>query len=83
MSDLMTKFFGPLDKSSCFYFLALSFIFFVVLVALLFIELIYVVRKYKTITPNLAFNGVILLFDAYLVYFVNRLLYTMCNKSLA
>jgi hypothetical protein len=28
-------------------------------------------------------SGVIILFNIFLAYFVNRLLYTMCNKSLA
>jgi hypothetical protein len=82
MSGLNQTFFGPLDKSACFYFYFLSLFFFVVLLFVLFKEVVYVFKNYKSLGIKNVVTGLLVLFNIFLAYFVNRLMYTMCNKSL-
>jgi hypothetical protein len=83
MSDFMNRFFGPLDRSSCIYFRFLTIFFFALLVFALFTELLFVVKNFKQLNLRIFSNGILLLFNIFLVYFANRLLYSMCDKSLA
>ena len=83
MSDFMTMFFGPLDKSSCVYFLIISILFFIGLVISLGAEALHILKNLKNINLRHLTNGLIILFNIFIAYFVNRLLYTMCTKSLA
>ena len=83
MSYLMSTFFSPLDKQSCVYFLILSMIFFVMLVFAIITEIVFIFKNFKTIDFRIISSGILLLFNAFLAYFVNRLLYTICSKSLA
>ncbi len=83
MSNLMSMFFGPLDKSSCVYFLIICGIFFISLVMVLASELMFMVMHFNKLNFRVISNGVLILFNVFLAYFVNRLLYTMCTKSLA
>ena len=82
MSDLMNAYFGPLDKSFCVYFLIISVIFFIGFIILFLNEVIFIVANIKRLNFRMITSGIILLFDIFLAYFVNRLLYTMCTKSL-
>jgi hypothetical protein len=82
MSGLMA-FFEPLDKGACVYFLIISVLFFISLVILFGAELLYVIKNFGKIKFRNISNGLIILFNVFIAYFVNRLLYTMCNKSLA
>jgi len=82
MTDFMS-FFGPLDKSACVYFLIISVIFFIGLLLLLGSEIIYVLQNFNKLNFRVISTGVIILFNMFIAYFVNRLLYTICNKSLA
>jgi hypothetical protein len=79
----MSNYFGPLDKGSCVYFLIISVIFFVLLVVALFTQLLWVVKNFKQLNFRILTGGLVMLFNIFLAYFVNRLLYTMCTKSLA
>ena len=83
MSGLLSTYFGPLDKGSCVYFLLISGIFFVLLVIAILADIYWVVKNYKQFNLRILTGGVAMLFNLFLAYFVNRLLYTMCNKSLA
>jgi hypothetical protein len=78
----MTTYFGPLTKDSCNYFLFLSMLFFAALIFTLFGELFYLVKNYSQLSFRVFTSGILLLFNSFLAYFVNRLLYTMCSKSL-
>jgi hypothetical protein len=82
MNSFMETYFGPLDKQSCVYFLFLSMIFFAVLVFAIITEMIFVIKNFKTLNFRILSSGILLLFNAFIAYFVNRLLYTMCSKSL-
>ena len=83
MSNFVNMFFGPLDKSSCVYFLIICGIFYVALLLVLASELLYAIKNFKNLSLKMITNGVVILFNIFLAYFVNRLLYTMCTKSLA
>lgn len=83
MSNLLTSIYGPLDKGACVYFLIISVIFFVSLIILLLNEIIYIVKNIRNLNFRSLSSGLIILFNIFIAYFVNRLLYTMCNKSLA
>ena len=77
------SFFGPLDKSACVYFLIISIIFFISLILVLGSEVLYILQNFNKLNFRLLSSGIIILFNIFIAYFVNRLLYTMCNKSLA
>lgn len=82
MSNLMNTFFGPLNKKSCFYFYFLSIVFGVSFVLLAIGTIMVIIKDYKKIDLKMSFNLILLLINSFLVYFVNRLLYSMCVKSL-
>jgi hypothetical protein len=79
----MSNYFGPLDKSACVYFLIISVIFFIGLVFLLISELLFVVKNYNRLDLRMVTAGVLILFNIFLAYFVNRMFYNMCTRSLA
>lgn len=81
MSDFMTLFFGPLDKSACVYFLIISVLFFISFVILLGSEFIYIFTNFKKLNFRIFSSGIIILFNIFIAYFVNRMLYTMCIKT--
>lgn len=74
--------FSPLSKSSCIYFFALTVFFFVVLVLTLFGEIYFAATNYKKLDMKIIAHGVLLLINIFLAYFINRLFYSMCTKSL-
>ena len=83
MSDFMSTYFGPLDKGSCVYFLFITMFFFAMLIFTIIGEILFLVKRYNQLNFRVFTNGLLLLFNAFLAYFVNRLLYSMCTKSLA
>ena len=82
MSNLFASFFGPLDKNACSYFLIISVIFFVSFIILLGNEMLYIIKNFRNLNFRILTSGLIILFNIFLAYFVNRILYTMCNKTL-
>jgi hypothetical protein len=78
----MNTFFSPLDKGSCSYFLIITMIFFVMLILSLGTEVLYIIQHFKDLTYKHVVSSIILLFNIFMAYFVNRLLYSMCSKSL-
>ena len=71
--------FAPLDVEYCLYFYILMVFGFVVLV-LAVVKLVHSLLFGKK-SDSLS-EGLFILAHSLLFYFVNRLLYTMCNKSL-
>jgi hypothetical protein len=82
MSDFITTFFGPLDKNVCSYFLILSMIFFFSLIVVLGMEVFFTIRHFKELNVRMATNGVLLLFNIFIAYFINRVFYNMCTKTM-
>ncbi len=83
MADFMSTFFGPLDKTACVYFLIVSVIFFIGLVFLFISELLFLMKNYSRVDLRMMTIGVLVLFNLFLAYFINRMFYNMCTKSLA
>ena len=78
----MTTLFGPLNKEWCNYFLFLSMIMYAIFIVAIFSEAYFIFKHYKTLNFRNMMNGFLLLINAFLAYMVNRLLYSMCVKSL-
>ncbi len=81
MNDTMNYFFGPLSKEYCLYYYFLAVISAVIfaLTALSFVVVIFKSNKIKAGILLGMFNTLLSIFIG---YFVSRLLYTMCVKSL-
>ena len=80
--NLFKDLFTPLDKKYCNYFYYLSvfsYCLFIFLILALVWKLIF---HYKKIDSLLCFNSVSLIITTFISYFVNRLMYSMCVKSL-
>jgi membrane protein YdbS with pleckstrin-like domain len=83
MAKIMSNLLGPLDKSACLYFYLLSALFLFLFLILIIGFIVLIFRKRKQINSEMIASSLVLLFNAFLAYFVNRLLYSMCAKSLA
>jgi hypothetical protein len=75
-------YFGPLGKQYCVYFLLLTIFYLIVLTIFLHLEIYYLYKNYSKLQMKDMITGFVLTSNIFLTYFVNRLLYTMCNKSL-
>lgn len=80
--NLMKTLFSPLNENACAYFLFVSMIFFIVLIITLFLEIVWVFKNFKHINISSFTRGILLLFNILIGYFLNRLFYSMCTKSL-
>jgi len=81
--NIVNQVFGPLSNNSCTYFLIVGMFFFVMLSIVLLSEIYFILTKFNQLNIKVVGQGIIVLFNLFLAYFVNRLLYTMCNKTLA
>ncbi len=75
MNQINDIFFSPLGKEYCAYFYIVSVIIFAMLVIALITSLITIIKSKKKTNPALLITN---LFTLALVYFQNRLLYSMC-----
>jgi len=82
MDSFMNTYFGPLSRDYCVYFYALSIIFGVIFVFSLISIVYFAVMHMKKINVMFVVNAVLVLFNSFLGYLVNRLLHTMCVKSI-
>ena len=78
----MNKVFGPLGRESCFYFQFFSIFFYITFILALVGVIGYIVTKYKNLNNIYLMNLTFAVVNSFLAYFVNRLLHTMCMKSL-
>ena len=78
----MNSYFGPLSLDSCVYFLFIAMIFFALIVFALVADIFWIFKNYKYFNTRMFTGGLLMLFNLFVAYFVNRLLYTMCTKSL-
>ena len=74
---------GPLDKNACVLYYGFTLFFFLLLL-LAFISHMYILFKNpKLVDMNHIVSIIVMLFNIFLAYFSNRLLYTICNKALS
>lgn len=78
----MEDFFGPLGKESCDYFYFFSVAGFIFMILFALFTIVILVRFYKKLNPALIANLIAMIINSFIVYFSNRLLYTMCVKTL-
>ncbi len=82
MNSFMNTYFGPLPREYCVYFYALSIIF-GLMFAMSAISIAYfMVMHYKKVNAMFISNSILVLINTYLAYIANRLLHTMCVKSI-
>jgi membrane protein YdbS with pleckstrin-like domain len=81
MSNLLSLIYGPLDKSSCSYFLLLTLFFFVILIIAVCANIYVIIKNRKSLSFSNIVGALYMLFTLFIAYFVNRLMYTVCNKS--
>lgn len=81
-NNFMNSYFGPLGKEYCVYFYIWS-IFFGILFVSSFISIItFIVMHHKKVDLMFIGNSCIILLNLFIVYLSNRLLHTMCIKSI-
>ena len=81
MSGFENTVFGPLRKPYCNYFYFLSVLGYVFMIGSL-ISLLYVGATTKKTEPKFYMAGFMVVFAYGIIYFQNRLLYSMCVGSL-
>lgn len=82
MNGLMNTFFGPLDKRACAYFYLWSVFFSIFFIVVLLFSVFFGVIHYKKINGMFVAHIIAMLVQSLIGYFVNRLLYSICIKSL-
>jgi hypothetical protein len=80
--NFMNSYFGPLGKEYCVYFYALSIIFGITFVLSAFSIASFVVMHHKKVDAMFVANSFLVLFNTFLAYLANRLLHTMCVKTI-
>jgi hypothetical protein len=74
--------FTPLDKKYCNYFYYLSVITYCVFILLIIMLAWGVIFHFKKLDLYISLNSISIIISTFFMYFVNRLMYSMCVKSL-
>ena len=82
MNSVMDKYFGPLPREYCVYFYALSVLFGVMFAFSVVSMLYFMVMHMKRVNMMFLANSFFMILNTFLAYLVNRLLHTMCVKSI-
>jgi hypothetical protein len=82
MSTFMDKYFGPLPREYCVYFYFLSIIFGLIFASSALSIAYFMIMHFKKVNTMFVINSLMLLFNTFLAYIANRLLHTMCVKSI-
>lgn len=80
--DLMDRFFGPLGKEYCMYFYILTVFFGVMFFFSLLSLGMYILMNLRKMTIQFILNSAFGLVNGFLLYMVNRLMYSVCFKAL-
>ena len=78
----MNQVFGPLGKDSCVYFHFFSIFFYITFILAVVGLVGYIISKRNNLNNMHLINLMFAAVNSFLAYFVNRLLHTMCAKSL-
>ena len=81
-SSLMDKYFGPLPREYCVYFYLLSIISGIIFVSSVISIAYFMIMHFKKVNTMFVINSALILFNTFLAYIANRLLHTMCVKSI-
>ena len=83
MDKIVDKLFGALGKESCLYFYVLSILAFVLLIVVLLSAIVYIIRHYKRLNYVALTHFLVVSIHLLIAYFVNRLLHTICVKTIS
>ena len=78
----MTTYFGPLNREYCVYFYALSIACGIIFVTTILSITYFMVNHIKQVNAMFIVNSCLILLNTFLAYLANRLLHTMCVKSI-
>jgi len=78
----LQTYFGPLPQKYCNYFYFLSLLFGIYFMVLFFTLGGYVLMNFGKIQLPILIQYFFMLISAFIVYFANRLMYTMCINSI-
>lgn len=78
----MNNYFGPLPREYCVYFYFLSIIFGITFVLSVISIAYYMIMHFKKVNIMFVSNSFLVLTNTFLAYIANRLLHTMCVKSI-
>lgn len=78
----MDKYFGPLPREYCVYFYILSVICGFIFVTSAISIAYFMLMHFKKVNTMFVINSLMVLFNTFLAYIANRLLHTMCVKSI-
>ncbi len=81
MNSFMNTYFGPLSREYCVYFYALSIVFGLIFVFSVLSFSYFMITHRNKINAMFIANVVLILTNTFLAYISNRLLHTMCVKS--
>jgi len=81
MSNILNDYFGPLPREYCVYFYILSIIFGFLFAASVISVAYFMIMHYNKINMMFIINAFLAIFNTFLAYLANRLLHTMCVKS--
>ena len=82
MDNFMNTYFGPLGEEYCVYFYALSIFFGIAFVLTLISTVTYMLMHVNKINMSFLMHTFFVLLNSFLAYLVNRLLHSMCMKSI-
>ncbi len=80
--SLMDKYFGPLPREYCAYFYVLSIASGIIFVSSILSITYFMVNHTKKVDMMFIVNSSLILLNTFLAYLANRLLHTMCVKSI-
>ena len=80
--SLMDKYFGPLPREYCVYFYALSIVFGIMFVTSTISVTYFMITNIKKVNAMFVMQSILFLLNTFLAYIANRLLHTMCVKSI-
>ena len=78
----MDKLFGPLGKEWCVYFYILSIVAYVAFILAVFGLGGYLIARFNKLNSNHVLNLVVIIVNTFFVYIGQRLMHTMCIRSL-
>ena len=81
-NSLMDQYFGPLPREYCVYFYALSIVFGIMFIMSAISIAYFMITHIKKVNTMFIVNSVFILLNSFLAYLANRLLHTMCVKSI-
>ena len=82
MGDFMNNYFGPLSNVSCLYFYIVSVFCGFSFVLVLISTILYVIMNFNKVNRVYLSNAIMGSGNLFLAYFVNRLLHTMCVRTM-